>query len=188
MHGDQMIFVQVPQNIPEPQLPWPKLLFKGKYKCSLCSRYFVRSCVWVLQKKKKTTQVKESKVVRLLQKVGEISFVWSPPEADGPVCHPPAKPGAPTRGRRPPSKLPSGNPVPNSAHRRLRSSVCLHLFHSQMTGTKRDYKNREQVPFFYFIINCTRYCIFVQIKMSQTSVCPLFASHRSLLNQMFLIL
>lgn len=144
--------------------------------------------VFVSCKKKNQKQVKESKVVRLLQKVGEISLVWSPPEADGPVCHPPAKPGAPTRGRRPPSKLPSGNPVPNSAHRRLRSSVCLHLFHSQMTGTKRDYKNREQVPFFYFIINCTRYCIFVQIKMSQTSVCPLFASHRSLLNQMFLIL
>lgn len=59
MPGDQKVFVQVSQNTPEPQLLTPKQLGKGKYKRSLCFRYFVRACVWALPIK----QIKESKVV-----------------------------------------------------------------------------------------------------------------------------
>lgn len=56
MPGDQMVFVQVPQNTPESQLLMAQAAGKGKYKCSLCYRYFLRACVWALQ-------IKQIKVV-----------------------------------------------------------------------------------------------------------------------------
>lgn len=42
-----------------PGCPQPRKLRKGKYKCSLCYRYFVKACVWVLQ----IRQIRESEVV-----------------------------------------------------------------------------------------------------------------------------
>lgn len=146
--------------------------------------FYESSCLGSAKK-----QVKESKVVcpHLSYAEGGWSLLmWSPPEAKGPAWCPAAKPRATTQGRTSPFKFPLCNlGTSRQETTALSLSNCISL-----TDDRKEMLLKEQRAdiIFYFIINCTRYCIFVQIQMSQTSECPLFAPHRSLLNQTFLIL
>lgn len=180
MPGDQKVFVRVSQNTPEPQLLTPKQLGKGKYKRSLCFRYFVRACVCALPIK----QIKESKVActRLLHRRWMESLWWDfplSPEAGGPACPPPAKL----------SPLP-----PNSS--------CATWFQIQHTGyysplaepisltndrKEMWLKTREHISFFISSWIALGTVFLFKLKWVKLQ-CPLFATHRSLLNQMFLIL
>lgn len=67
-----------------------------------------------------------------------------------------------------PPKLLMCNLVPNPAHRILQSSSWTYFTHKWQE--RNVIKNQRAYIIFYFIMNCTGYCIFVQIKMSQTSV------------------
>jgi len=124
-----------------PSCPRPRLLVKGKYKCSLWYRYVVRASVWVLQKKNRSRNPRWLAPICLTWKVGDNSLVWPPPEADGPSRHPPEKPRLP-REARALLQTPLVQPGPKPSTQEP-MAVCRNLFHSQMTGTECDYKNRE---------------------------------------------
>lgn len=149
-----------------PSYPGPKLLFKGKYKCSLCYRHFVRACVWVLQKK----QVKESGVVHPhLSHIEDGWNLFGVVTSRGrwtcmsPSCKAHVRQESPLQT---PLVLPG--PKPNTQETTVR---CLSKLTSVTDDRKEMWLQEQRADIiFHFIINCTGYCIFVQIKMSQTSV------------------
>lgn len=167
--------------------PQPKLLFKGKCKLfSMLSVFREILCLGLAKKPKQTGQrvqggppssVLHRRWVKSLwyghlqrQKDLAVTLLQNPgPPQEAGVLHP-------------------NLPCATWSHTQ-RTVLCLSKLISP-TDDRKEMWLQEQTAdtIFYFIINCTTYCIFVQIRMSQTSECPLFASHRSLLNQMFLIL
>lgn len=158
-----MVFVQVPQNIPEPRLPTAQEVGEREVQMFFVLQYFVRACVWVLQ----IRQIKESKVVcpHLSYREGG----WNPlgeiftslqkqvdllvPLLQSPVLS---------------LQTPRVQPGPNPAHRILQSTIWTYFTHKWQE--RNVIKNQRACIIFYFIMNCTGYCIFVQIKMSQTLV------------------
>lgn len=174
------LFVQVPQSTPEPQLLTAQAVGERAVKMFSVLQVFCESLCLCLANQ--TGQ--ESKVVHphLTQKAGGISLVrFSPLSRGSWTCLSPS-----CKAQCSPPKLLMCNLLPNPAHRILQSSIWAYFTHKWQ---ERNVIKNQRAYISFFISSRTALGTVFSFKLKWVKLqCPLFATHRSLLNQMFLIL
>lgn len=171
-----MGFVQVPQNIPEPWLPTAQEVGEREVQMFSVLQVFCESLC--LGPANQTNQgVRGGFPSSLLQGRWMKSLWWDfhlSPEAGGPACPPP-------------SALP-----PNSlcaTWSQIQHTGYYSPLSISLTNDRKEIwlKTREHISF--FISSWIALGTVFSFKLKWVKLqCPLFATHRSLLNQMFLIL
>lgn len=173
-----MVFVKVPQNAPEPQLLTAQGIGEREVQTFSLSQVFCESlCLGLANQTGQGVQGGSPSF--LLHRRWVESLWWYfhlSPEAAGPACPPPAKPSA----------LPSNSSCSQIQHTGYYSPLSEPI---SLTNDRKEMwlKTREHIP--CFISSWIALGTVFSLKLKWVKLqCPLFATHRSLLNQMFLIL
>lgn len=177
MPCDQMVFVQVSQNVPEPQLSMAQAAGEREQMFSVLHVFFESLCLGP------ANQGAQSGLSPCLLHRRWVKSLWwdfhLPPEAGGSAFSPPAKPSA----LPPNSTCATWSQIQHTGY----YSPLPELI--SLTNDRKEMwlKTREHISFFISSWIALGSVFSFKLKWVKLQ-CPLFATHRSLLNQMFLIL